>query len=80
MDGKDLMRCLFHTNLKQAVKMLTHQLVRLGETKEMARSGNGPSSETSNHLITQVATQAPTSVSLRHRSLPLPKDQWVKRL
>ena len=36
MDGKDLMRCLFHTNLKQAVKMLTHQLVRLGETKEMA--------------------------------------------
>ena len=39
MDGKDLMRCLFHTNLKQAVKMLTHQLVRLGETKEMARSG-----------------------------------------
>ena len=27
----------------------------------------GPSSETSNHLITQVATQAPTSVSLRHR-------------
>mgnify|MGYP001181353672 FL=1 len=40
MDGKDLMRCLFHTNLKQAVKMLTHQLVRLGETKEMARSGS----------------------------------------
>ena len=59
MDGKDLMRCLFHTNLKQAVKMLTHQLVRLGETKEMARSGRGSMPLTStNKLLNPAISRA----------------------